>query len=137
MKGFPPLEIVLILLLFGAALVPLVKLTGDRVVAHGTPEEVADETTATFATLRLSVIPEQLVISLAGQPLLEEPIKDNEVDFEFEASEDGADLEILGRFPEGSAPVLEITVEPDALASQSQTIWLETNEVDETVTFNW
>jgi len=140
MKGFPPLEMLLIAVLFGAALIPLIRLTGES--AHrssGTPP-LNSSSQATAAkedrpqiagTIRFSHPATSFSITPDDQPATSEHA------FFWSGHSDGCELHLTAAWPEGTAPVaIEVTVEPEGVPTQSRTLWAD-NPLDDYLTFSW
>lgn len=137
MKGFPPLEMLIVVALFVAALVPLLRLTGEH-ASPGTGPGPAGPTATTPAkrpqiagTIRFSHPPTTFSITPDDQPAT------SEQEFFWNGHADGCEIHLTAAWPQGTPTVaVEVSVEPEGIPTQSRTLWIDT-PLDEVVTFSW
>lgn len=135
MRGFPPIEMLLIALLFVVAAFPLLRLTGEGAAGQAVDAPLGAVSgamgegngRAVFATARFAHPPVSLVILDGGREVFAAGDGDRrEFDVEFESGSAGADLTLRVRWPEGSPEsAVELVLEPDLRDAQSKTFWGE------------
>jgi len=140
MRGFPPIQIFLLCLMFGVIAVPLSHLTGEtsnaKVVV--TSSEAASSINA-LLRLRFAHRPASLSLKVADQEAFsavgESPM---EAEFSLPALDRGVDVFLVATWPEGTPDtVLTLEIEPDGLEVRSETRWSSSGGLDEVITFTW
>lgn len=160
MRGFPPIQIFLLGLLFGLLAVPLAHLTGqeghavqdaplaqagDAQVVKGGAEHPGGEHrhVEVPAVIRVRYAHRPLTISLksGGHELLTGPdlaASPVEVAAEIEVSHDGNELSLEARWPQGTPDTaLTVEVEPEGFETRSVTRWSDGPALMEILTFTW
>jgi hypothetical protein len=135
MKGFPPLEILVVAVLFAAALVPLLHLTGEHSasapVATANTSPAEEHRPQVAGTIRFSHPPTSFTLTPDDQPAT------SEAEFFWRGHPDGCELHLTASWHAGTPTVaIEITVEPEGIPTRSTTLWAD-NPLDELVTFSW
>lgn len=151
MRGFPPIQIFVLGLLFGLLAVPLVQLTGNAPPTApvnkvqggaGQPGGVTKPVEAP-AIIRLRYAHRPLSVSLKndGRELLEKADLTSaviEVKARIKVSRDGNELSLEARWPEGTPDTaLTIEVEPDGFDTRRETRWSGGAALSEILTFHW
>jgi hypothetical protein len=140
MRGFPPIQIFLLCLMFGVIAVPLSHLTGEtsnaKVVV--TSSEAASSINA-LLRLRFAHRPASLSLKVADQEAFsavgESPM---EAEVSLSALERGVDVFLVATWPEGTPDTaLTLEIEPDGLEVRSETRWSSSGGLDEVITFTW
>lgn len=141
MRGSPPIQIFLLGLMFVVLAVPLSHLTGTTTVAKAAPAaKVVVETSGKAlvrvkyahrpVTLSVRMGEKEVIGSVEGSPM--------EVEAALPPAKDGVDVFVKATWPEGT-PDTAVTVElePDGLATRSETRWSAAASLDEVITFEW
>jgi hypothetical protein len=140
MRGFPPIQIFLLCLMFGVIAVPLSHLTGEtsnaKVVV--TSSEAASSINA-LLRLRFAHRPASLSLKVADQEAFS-AVGDSpmEAEVSLSALERGVDVFLVATWPEGTPDTaLTLEIEPDGLEVRSETRWSSSGGLDEVITFTW
>jgi hypothetical protein len=140
MRGSPPIQIFLLGLMFVVLAVPLSHLTGTTTPAKAAAvEKVVEKSVKGLvrvryahrpATLSVRIGEKEVIGSVEGSPM--------EVDAPLPSTKDGVDVFVKATWPEGT-PDTAVTVElePDGLATRSETRWSSSASLDEVMTFEW
>lgn len=146
MRGFPPIQIFVLGLLFALLAVPMVQLTGK---ATHTPElePTAAQTRAEMkpvpAILRLRYAHKPASISLKsdGRELftkLDLESSPAELETEIVLSDDGNEFSLEAKWPEGTPDTaLSVEIEPDGYDAKSETRWSADAALSEILTYSW
>lgn len=146
MRGFPPIQIFLLGLLFALLAVPMVQLTGN---ATHTPEvEPADSQTRAekkpvHAILRLRYAhkPNSISLKTEGHELfakLDLTASPADLDTEIVLSKDGNEFSLEAQWPAGTPDTaLSVEIEPDGYDAKSETRWSSGATLSEILTFTW
>jgi hypothetical protein len=161
MRGFPPIQIFLLGLLFGLLAIPLVQLTGQAVSTHGgdersaqskndSPDEVpsassspSDEGQKTAILVRVRYAHKPLKISLkdAARELLIQPdlsASPLEVESQLLIRQEGNELSLEAIWPENTPDTaLTVEIEPDGREARRETVWSRGADLSEILTFIW
>jgi hypothetical protein len=140
MRGFPPIQIFLLVITFIVLAVPLSHLTGHAEVKPAAKAETK-EATSVKALLRLRYAhpPSTLSVKIGDKELItskdESPI---EIDATVPPPQAGFDVFLTATWPD-STPDTAITleIEPDGLDALSETRWSSLCSLDEVITFTW
>ena len=140
MRGSPPIQIFLLGLMFVVLAVPLSHLTGTTTpVKAAAVEKVVEKSVKGLlrvryahkpATLSVRIGEKEVIGSVEGSPM--------EVDAPLPSTKDGVDVFVKATWTEGT-PDTAVTVElePDGLATRSETRWSSAASLDEVITFEW
>lgn len=146
MRGFPPVHLLLLAIVFGVIAVPLMKLTsaGPRrtVTRIETPAPKTESAkVSTWLRIRFAHRPTSLSIKLGDQELMDAgPPNESPFEKEYDLTlpKEGIELLVSGKWPEGTPDTaLTIDLEPTGLETQSQTRWSFGNEMNEVIPFQW
>jgi hypothetical protein len=149
MRGFPLLNLLLALLLSGAALFPLVRrATRAAQPAAGTvavSESPADGTRSvnSYVSLRFVDTPQSVRLASGGKVLREwnsAPMENLLEDtISLPLAEHCAELDVQVQWPAGTTRDTNVVVrvEPDGLPARSATIWGSGGRADELITLSW
>ena len=140
MRGFPPIQIFLLVLAFIVLAVPLIQLTGHVSHAKPAPAKVVEaQSVKTLlrlryahkpATLSLKIADKEQIHSIAASPI--------ELQTTLPSIKDGVDVFLNATWPEGTPDTsLTLELEPDGLATRSETRWSSAGSLDEVITFEW
>ena len=144
MRGFPPVQIFLVALMFGVLALPLTHLTQ----ATGQPQSVAatrksapNQPQGMHLSLRFAHPPQSLRLLHLGKDLLAgRDLSSSPIEFEAPLALDGEGLELAleARWPT-STPSTAITleVEPRGMEGRSLTRWSDGHELDELLNLQW
>ncbi|MES2594292.1 MAG: hypothetical protein V4662_03095 [Verrucomicrobiota bacterium] len=157
MRGFPPIQIFVLGLLFGLLAVPLVRLTGnaprpvDEEHASGAQDlkgggdhpQGEHKQVKVPAIIRLRYAHKPLSISLKsnGEELLtnldlSKPVL--EIKAEIEVSHDGNELSLEAQWPEGTPDTaMTVEIEPEGFETRTQTRWSSDTKLSEILTLIW
>ena len=140
MRGFPPIQIFLLCLMFGVIAVPLSHLTGEtsnaKVVV--TSSEAASSVNALLrlrfahrpASLSLKVAELEAFSAVGDSPM--------EAEVSLSALDRGVDVCLVATWPEGTPDTaVTLEIEPDGLEVRSETRWSSSGGLDEVITFTW
>jgi len=141
MRGFPPIQIFVLGLLFGLLAVPLVQLTGNtpQVILHMDERKHVEVP----AVIRLRYAHKPLSVSLKseGRELLEKVDLSSpliEAKAKIEVSHDGNELSLEAKWPEGTPDTaLTLEVEPDGFETRRETRWSSGATLSEILTLIW
>ncbi len=140
MRGFPPIQIFLLVLAFIVLAIPLSHLTGNA-QEKSAPQAVAKEKQNIKALLRLRFAhkPSTLSLKIAGKELITaidpSPI---EIDAGLASPEEGVDAFLSATWSDGTPDTaLTLELEPDGLEARSETRWSSAGGLDEVITFSW
>lgn len=140
MRGFPPIQIFLLCLMFGVLAVPLSHLTGEmsnaKVVASSS--EKAPDVKA-LLRLRFAHRPASLSLKVADLEELS-AVGDSpmETEVSLPALDHGVDIFLAATWPEGTPDTaLTLEIEPDGFEVRSETRWSSSGGLDEVITFTW
>lgn len=140
MRGFPPIQIFLLVLAFIVLAIPLSHLTGNA-QEKSAPQAVAKEKQNIEALLRLRFAhkPSMLSLKIAGKELITaidtSPV---EIDARLTSPEEGVDAFLSATWPDGTPDTaLTLEIEPDGLEARSETRWSSAGSLDEVITFSW
>lgn len=150
MRGFPPIQIFVLGLLFGLLAVPLVQLTGNAPVktsdehAGGSEHPEGDHKHAevpVIIRLRYAHKPESISLKAEGQELLAKLDLSAaliEVKARIEVSHEGNELSLEAKWPEGTPDTaLTVEIEPEGFDTRSETRWSSAAALNEILTFHW
>lgn len=140
MRGFPPIQIFLLALTFIVLAVPLSQLTGTVSHAKAAPAKVKEsQSVKSLLRLRYAHKPVTLSVKIAGKELITEiaasPI---EIQISLPSAKDGVDVFLKATWAEGTPDTsITLELEPDGLATRSETRWSADGSLDEVITFVW
>ncbi|MDI1312898.1 hypothetical protein [Prosthecobacter sp.] len=140
MRGFPPIQIFLLALTFVVLAVPLSHLTGTVSHAQPAPTKVAEsQSVKSLVQLRYAHKPTTLSVKIADKEVITDiaasPI---ELQTALLSVKDGVDVFLSATWAEGTPDTsITIELEPDSLASRSETRWSSAGSLDEVITFEW
>ncbi len=140
MRGFPPIQIFLLALTFIVLAVPLSHLTGTVTQAKTAPAKVEEsQSVKTLLRLRYAHKPVTLSVKIADKELIAEiagsPI---EVQTALPSVKDGVDVFLSATWADGTPDTsITLELEPDGIASRSETRWSSAGSLDEVITFEW
>jgi hypothetical protein len=161
MRGFPPLQLLCLALLFGLLAVPLVRLTSGtpatQAAAHSSGESSAQGVVAgsdhhpaeahvhkvrTRFRLRFAHAPAQLSLRQEGRELVPKPNATTASPLEFEAELEidhaGNELLLSAAWPEGTPETaLTVELEPEGLETRDATRWSKSAKLEEVLLFQW
>jgi len=140
MRGSPPIQIFLLALMFVVLAVPLSHLTGTTTpVKAAAVKVVVEKGVKGLVRVRYAHKPAKLSVKIGEKEVIggieESPM---EVDAPLPSTKDGVDVFVKATWPEGT-PDTAVTVElePDGLATRSETRWSSAASLDEVITFEW
>ncbi len=146
MRGFPPIQIFVLGLLFALLAVPMVQLTGN---ATHTPEvePTAAQTRAekkpvpAILRLRYAHRPTSISLKSEGRELfakLDLTASPAELETEIVLSDDGNEFSLDAQWPAGTPDTaLSLEIEPDGFDAKSETRWSSGTALSEILTFTW
>ncbi|MBL9179041.1 MAG: hypothetical protein JNM65_13345 [Verrucomicrobiaceae bacterium] len=140
MRGFPPIQIFLLVLAFIVLAIPLGRLTGDAQAKPVVDVEGGEEQAVrSLLRLRYAHKPAALSLKIGGRELItsaqESPV---EVDAMLPTPQDGVDVLVTATWPENTPDTaVTVEIEPDGLESRSETRWSAACSLDEVITFIW
>ncbi len=142
MRGFPPIQIFLLCLAFIVLAVPLSHLTGtstqDRPVLTAAVKDPVGQTTPARLRLRYAHPPAKLSIKIADKELITLTASPLELEVPLLNIREGVDVFVAATWSDGTPETaLTLEVEPDGLASRSETRWSSGGALDEVLTFAW
>jgi len=141
MRGFPPIQILLLCLTFGALAVPLSHLTGENSHAKvkSSPSPEAASSVKALLRLRFAHQPTSLSLRVADQQdITEIAASPLEADVTLPALEHGVDVFVIATWPEGTPDTaVTLEIEPEGLEMRSETRWSSAGGLDEVITFTW
>ncbi len=142
MRGFPPIQIFLLVLAFVVLAIPLSHLTGTTVPVRAAAAEVKGEKAESVrALVRVRYAHRPVTLSVrVGEKELIQGVEESpmEVEAPLPSTKDGVDVFVRATWPEGT-PDTAVTVElePDGLPTRSETRWSSAASLDEVITFEW
>jgi len=140
MRGFPPIQIFLLCLAFIVLAIPLSQLTGAASHAKAAAVKVVEgQSVKALLRLRYAHKPSKLSLKIGKKELMAEigasPI---ELDTSLPSAKDGVDVFLSATWAEGTPDTsITLELEPDGLASRSETRWSSAGSLDEVITFEW
>ncbi len=141
MRGFPPIQIFLLVLTFVVLAVPLSHLTGTTTVAKAASVEKVVQVKDVKALVRVRYAHKPATLSVKiGDKEMIGGIEDSpmEVDASLPSPKDGVDVFVKATWPEGTPDsAITLEVEPDGLATRSETRWSSAASLDEVITLEW
>ena len=142
MRGSPPFQLSLLLLGFFALGVPLVQLTSGKPAMMAKSQAPSDESHQRPVLLRLRYVtaPAGLSIQQGGKELLTSPLTASpaEIRTTFPAVLQNVELHVQAKWQAGSPEMpLTLEVEPDALDTESRTLWSIDGQINDTLSFTW
>lgn len=146
MRGFPPIQIFVLGLLFALLAVPMVQLTGNAThipEVEPTAAQTRAEKKAVRVILRLRYAHRPISISLKsdGKELLAKldlSASPAEMEAELALSDDGNEFSLDAQWPDGSPDTaLSLEIEPDGYDAKSETRWSSGATLSEILTFTW
>ncbi|WP_395753910.1 hypothetical protein [Prosthecobacter sp.] len=143
MRGFPPIQIILLCLMFVVLAVPLSQLTGTVNVAKAKEatavKGVEEKGVKALVRVRYAHKPVKLSVKIGEKEQIA-GIEDTPLEWRssLPSPHDGVDVFVQATWPEGTPDTaLTLEVEPDGLASRSETRWSSGGSMDEVITFIW
>lgn len=136
MRGSPIAQWFLFLLVWSALVIPIYRVTSSQ--PPPTESSVHTSTVPTWLSLRFSSPPSSFSVHQGGIELwqVKEPKGTQfEEKIHIVFDEFGAELHLQADLPDIPS-AMEITLEPDARAIRSQTVWSD-GDLDEFITFSW
>jgi hypothetical protein len=140
MRGFPPIQIFLLVLAFVVLAVPLSQLTGTTTPRKAAVVKSVESTSVkSLVRLRYAHKPVTLSVKIADKELMAgieaSPI---ELTTSLPSVKDGVDVFLSATWAEGTPDTsITLELEPDGLASRSETRWSSAGSLDEVITFEW
>jgi hypothetical protein len=136
MRGHPPLQVMLLVVGFCLAAVPLARLTGNSIAARGGPAEraaidesgkVVEGASPALVVVRFAHAPRHLVLRQGGRELLSVPAAERspiESDVRIDTGPEAPDFVVEAEWAAGT-PETAVTVEisPEGLETRSATHW--------------
>jgi hypothetical protein len=140
MRGFPPIQIALLVIAFVLLAIPLSHLTGNaqaRPVAS--KQEKKDQVVKALLRLRYAHQPASLSLKIGERQLITAATEAlMEVETTLVSPHSGVDVALTATWPENTHDTaLTVEIEPDGLDTQSQTRWSSAGSLDEVITFTW
>ena len=141
MRGSPPVQLTLLLLVFLGVGIPLVRLTSGTAPSLESPATVEEGPRSVFYRIRYAQVPRKLVIK-QGSTELPLPASLPPSPLEGHASlalaAQSLEWQVLAEWPPGTAETaLTIEVEPDHLDKRSQTNWSIDGRIEDVFIFAW
>lgn len=140
MRGFPPIQIFLLVLAFIVLAIPLSHLTGNaQARTAAKTEKKEDQAVKSILRLRYAHKPASLSLKIGDKTLITTAAESSmEVDATLTALKEGVDVLLAATWPENTPDTaITIEIEPDGLDSHSETRWSVAGSLDEVITFNW
>lgn len=146
MRGFPPIQIFLLVLAFVVLAIPLSFLTGTMTPAKAAAGSAAGAAKGAEVTnvkglvrVRYAHRPATLSVKVGDKELVtgieESPM---EMDAVLAAPKGGVDVFLKATWPEGTPDsAITLEVEPDGLETRSETRWSSNAKLDEVITLKW
>lgn len=140
MRGFPPIQIFLLVITFIVLAVPLSHLTGNTQVKPAVQAETKEKKTVkAFLRLRYAHPPTKLSVKIHDKELItavgESPI---EIDAALASPKEGIDVFLSATWPDNTPDTaITLEIEPDGLDARSETRWSSAGSLDEVITFSW
>lgn len=141
MRGSPPIQIFLLGLMFIVLAVPLSHLTGTTTPVKTAEVKKVVEVKGVKGLVRVRYAHRPVTLSVKiGEKEVIQGVEESpmEVDAPLPSTKDGVDVFVKATWPEGT-PDTAVTVElePDGLATRSETRWSSAASLDEVITFEW
>jgi hypothetical protein len=142
MRGFPPIQIFLLVVTFVVLAIPLSHLTGTvshAKAAASAEVKVESVSVKSLVILRYAHKPVRLSVKIGDKEQIT-GIEDTPLEWRTSLASvrDGVDVFVQATWPEGTPDTaLTLEVEPDGLASRSETRWSSGGSMDEVITFIW
>lgn len=145
MRGWPPLEALLVTAVFLLALVPLWSFTRDQTISPAesipTTTTEANEETLVFLTAKFVHPPSSFTISHLGTAIWTVENAEGRTEFHGDTSlaipPDGIDLVVKAQWPEPPTnTAVGLTLEPETLTRQETTVWGPA-PMQQVATFAW
>lgn len=152
MRGFPPVQLFTLALIFGLLALPLVQLTSTPAVEPVVKEGRGHDNQPKAASGKLAAVPAMARLRFAHRPLTVSLKQGNEelaqkvdlstspVEFrtDVKVSKSGNELVLAVTWPEGTPDTaLTVELEPDGLETRSETRWSSGAALEEVLTFSW
>lgn len=140
MRGFPPIQIFLLVLTFIVLAIPLSHLTGTVSHAKAVNVPVVESMDVkTLLRLRYAHKPVKLSVKIADKELIAgieaSPI---ELQTALPSVKDGVDVFLSATWTDGTPDTsITLELEPDGFVSRSETRWSSAGSLDEVITFEW
>lgn len=141
MRGSPPIQIFLLGLMFIVLAVPLSHLTGTTTPVRAAEVKKVEKETSVKGLLRVRYAHRPVTLSVkVGEKELIKGVEESpmEVDALLPSPKNGVDVFVKAMWPEGTADTaVTVELEPDGLATRSETRWSSAASLDEVITFEW
>jgi hypothetical protein len=152
MRGFPLLNLLLALLLSGAALLPLVRRATHTVQPDAGTAPVAElpadgpRSVNSYVSLEFVDTPQSVRLASGGKVLREWPSAPNsaplknllEDNVPLPLDEYCAELDVQVQWPAGTRKTnVELRLEPDGLPARKATVWSSGGRAEELITLSW
>jgi hypothetical protein len=140
MRGFPPIQIFLLALTFVVLAIPLSHLTGTTSQAKAAVVQVVEsQSVKTLVRLRYAHKPVTLSVKIADKELItDSAVSPIELQTTLPSVKDGVDVFLSVTWAEGTPDTsITLELEPDGLATRSETRWSSAGSLDEVITFEW
>jgi hypothetical protein len=145
MRGFPPFQLLLVVLLFVAGGIPVYQLTKETPAPKQSQQAATStsdaSTTAAFLKIRWAHPPQSLTLSLDSVTLYQWTAGDSspvEKDVMIPASTDGWEIAVNGQWPETTpSTALSISLSPEDKEEQELTRWSLNGTVDDILSYTW
>ncbi len=140
MRGFPPIQIFLLILTFVVLAIPLTQLTGTTTPAKAAAVKVVEEKSVkALLRVRYAHKPSKLSVKIADKEVIAEiaasPI---ELSTALAAVKDGVDVFLSATWADGTPDTsITLELEPDGFSTRSETRWSSAGSLDEVITFEW
>ena len=140
MRGFPPIQIFLLVLTFVVLAIPLTQLTGTTSHAKAAVVKVEKaESVKALVRVRYAHKPVTLSVKIGDKELMAgieaSPI---ELITSLPSVKDGVDVFLSATWAEGTPDTsITLELEPDGFAARSETRWSSGGSLDEVITFEW
>ena len=144
MRGFPPLHLFLLTVIFLVIGIPLYRLTSQERTRSSPPVEASTEISKikTYLRLKFAHRPTAMTARSGETDLLKGVDYSNstmEPETTIEIPHDGIDILLHARWPEGTPnTAVTLELEPEGLDSKSETRWTSgAPELNEVLVFDW
>ncbi len=140
MRGFPPIQIFLLVLTFVVLAIPLTQLTGTTSHAKAVAVPVVESPSVKAllrvryahkpVTLSVKIADKELIGGVAGSPI--------ELTTSLPSVKDGVDVFLSATWADGTPDTsITLELEPDGFSTRSETRWSSAGSLDEVITFEW